>query len=262
MSRANEHWRLAPTATNLADCWLDDRVLASTLSIQRTRAVTMSLGASDIRPAVERVGIHPLAVRITHWINAIAIIIMILSGWRIYDASPLFGFRIPEEITLGGWLAGALQWHFAAMWLLVINTIVYLSYGAVSGHFRRSFFPITAPSVLRDIRSALRGKLAHKLGVYNSVQRTFYVGVILAILVTILSGLAIWKPTQFKALGFLMGGYEGARLVHFFGMCAIVTFIAVHLALVLIVPSTFLPMISGSARKHATSDPPEGREPT
>jgi thiosulfate reductase cytochrome b subunit len=208
-----------------------------------------------------KIRIHPLIVRITHWINAVAIIIMILSGWRIYDASPLFGFSIPKEITLGGWLAGALQWHFAAMWLLVVNITIYLAYGLSTRHFRDSFLPISAAAVLRDIRSALRGRLSHELGVYNAVQRTFYVGVIAAIIVTILSGLTIWKPTQFKALGFFMGGYEGARLVHFFGMCAIVTFIAVHLALVLIVPSTFLPMISGSARKHVTSDPPEGREP-
>jgi thiosulfate reductase cytochrome b subunit len=222
----------------------------------------MSTEASDIPRTVQRVTIHPLVVRITHWINAVAIVVMVMSGWRIYDASPLFGFSFPKEITLGGWLGGALQWHFAAMWLLVINTIVYLSYGAASGHFRHSFFPITAASVLHDIRSALRGRLAHDLGVYNAVQRTFYIGVIAAIVATILSGLAIWKPTQFKALGFLMGGYEGGRLVHFFGMCAIVAFIAVHLALVLIVPSTFLPMISGSAAKQATSDAPACKEPT
>ena len=209
---------------------------------------------------LERVAIHPLAVRITHWINAAAIVVMVMSGWRIYDASPLFGFSFPREITLGGWLGGALQWHFAAMWLVVVNTIVYLGYGVVSGHFRRSFFPITVLSVLRDIASALRGRLSHKVGVYNSVQRVSYVGVTAAIVMTILSGLAIWKPTQFKALAFLMGGYEGGRLVHFVGMATIVAFVVIHLALVLIVPSTFFPMISGWARKRMGRTAPAAKE--
>lgn len=222
----------------------------------------MSIDASDNSPAVERVAIHPLIVRITHWINAVAIVIMVMSGWRIYDASPLFGFSFPPAITLGGWLAGALQWHFAAMWLLVVNTLVYLIYGVASGHFRNSFFPIAATSILRDLKYAVRGDLEHELGIYNSVQRAFYIGVIAAIVATILSGLVIWKSTQFQALGLLMGGYEGARLVHFFGMCAIVAFIAVHVTLVLIVPSTFLPMISGSARKHASADALAPEEPT
>jgi thiosulfate reductase cytochrome b subunit len=214
----------------------------------------MSTKASAKSPATQKVAIHPLVVRITHWINALAIIVMITSGWRIYNASPLFGFSFVDELTLGGWLGGALQWHFAAMWLLVINTIVYVSYGFFSGHFRRDFLPISPASVLRDLANALRGHLAHELGVYNSVQRLFYVGVIAAIIVTIFSGLAIWKPTQFKALGYLVGGYDGGRLVHFFGMSAIVAFIGVHLALVLIVPSTLLPMISGRARKHASAN--------
>ncbi|MEO8669462.1 MAG: cytochrome b/b6 domain-containing protein [Bauldia sp.] len=207
-----------------------------------------------------RVAVHPLAVRVMHWINAVAIVVMVMSGWRIYDASPLFGFSFPREITLGGWLGGALQWHFAAMWLVVCNTIAYLIYGVVSGHFRRSFFPVTALSVLCDIASALRGRLGHEVGVYNSVQRMSYIGVTAAIVMTVLSGLAIWKPTQFKALAFLMGGYEGGRLVHFFGMAAIVAFVVVHLALVLIVPSTFLPMISGWARKSASHNASTAKE--
>ena len=215
----------------------------------------MSSASPTVSPPTENVRIHPLAVRLTHWINAAAIIVMITSGWRIYDASPVFDFTIPKAITLGGWLGGALQWHFAAMWLLVINTTVYLAYGLLTGHFRSSFLPIRASAVLRDIKSALSGDLGHELGVYNAVQRIFYVGVIVAIIVTILSGLAIWKPTQFKGLGFLMGGYDGGRVVHFLGMTAIVAFILVHLALVLIVPSTFLPMFTGSAhKKHVSKD--------
>ena len=221
----------------------------------------MSSASPTVSPPTENVRIHPLAVRLTHWINAAAIFVMITSGWRIYDASPVFDFTIPKAITLGGWLGGALQWHFAAMWVLIVNTIVYLAYGLSTGHFRSSFLPIRASAVLRDIKSALSGDLGHELGVYNAVQRTFYVGVIAAIIVTILSGLAIWKPTQFKVLGFLMGGYDGGRVVHFLGMSAIVAFILVHLALVLIVPSTFLPMITGSAhKKHVSKDAPKPEE--
>ncbi len=89
------------------------------------------------------VKVHPLVVRITHWINALAILIMVASGWRIYNADPLFGFQFPDEWTLGGWLAGALQWHFAAMWLLALNGLVYLGYGLVSGHLRRKLVPLS-----------------------------------------------------------------------------------------------------------------------
>src|SRR5437867_12559064 len=120
---------------------------------------------------METVLIHPLVVRITHWINVLAVLMMITSGWAIYNASPLFGFSFPDELTLGGWLAGALQWHFAAMWLFVINGIVYVAYGILSGHFRRKLLPISPVAVLRDIGAAFRGKLAHDdLTVYNAAQ--------------------------------------------------------------------------------------------
>jgi thiosulfate reductase cytochrome b subunit len=192
--------------------------------------------------------VHPALVRLWHWINVVAMIIMIMSGWRIYNASPVFpGFRFPNEITLGGWLAGALQWHFAAMWLLMANFLIYVVYGLWSGHFRRTFLPVTPDVVLKDLQLALQFKLPHSVGSYNAVQRFAYVGVLSAIVVTILAGLAIWKPVQFYELAWIMGGYDGARVVHFLGMAAIVAFIVIHLALVLIVPSTLLPMFTGKA---------------
>jgi len=194
-----------------------------------------------------KTAIHPLAVRITHWINAIAIIIMILSGWRIYDASPLFNFEFPGEITLGGWLAGALQWHFAAMWLLVLNGLFYVCYGIITGHFKSNFLPLTWQSLWREFKNALRGQISHELGVYNAVQRAAYIGVICMGAVLVLSGLAIWKPVQFQELTELMGGYEGARLVHFIAMALVVFFILVHLTLVALVPRTLWPMFSGRA---------------
>ncbi len=196
------------------------------------------------------VKVHPLVVRVTHWINAFAILIMAASGWRIYNASPLFGFRFPNDLTLGGWLAGALQWHFAALWLLVLNGIVYVGYGIFSGHFRRKLFPLTPRAVLSDMLAALRGRLAHDdLAVYNAAQRAAYLAIILCLVVLVLSGLAIWKPVQFQEIAWLMGGYEGARLVHFFAMALMVFIALVHIVMVILVPRTFPTIITGRARR-------------
>jgi thiosulfate reductase cytochrome b subunit len=192
--------------------------------------------------------IHPLMVRITHWINVLAVLMMVTSGWRIYNASPLFNFRFPDGITLGGWLAGALQWHFAAMWLLALNGLIYLAYGIASGHFRRKLWPISPAAMLRDIGQAVRGKLAHDdLSVYNAAQRAAYLAIIIALIVLVLSGLAIWKPVQLQELAALMGGYEGARIVHFVAMAVLVLIVLVHVVMVLLVPRTFLTMVTGKA---------------
>ena len=193
--------------------------------------------------------VHPLLVRIAHWVNALAILVMMLSGWKIYNASPLFDFSFPDGLTLGGWLAGALQWHFAAMWVLVINGMIYLAYGLFSGHLLRRMFPISPGAMIRDLRNALRGRLAHDdLSVYNAAQRAAYVGAIVLAIGLILSGLAIWKPVQLYWLASLMGDYEGARLVHFFCMAGIVLFVLVHVAMVILVPKTFLTMITGKLK--------------
>jgi thiosulfate reductase cytochrome b subunit len=191
--------------------------------------------------------IHPRWVRVTHWVNVLAMFTMIGSGWQIYDASPLFRFiYFPPQLALGQWLAGALLWHFAAMWLLVVNGIVYVTLGIATGRFRRKLLPIRARDVVNDILAALRGKLAHDdLSVYNAVQRLLYVGVILAGIVIVLSGLSIWKPVQLKYLTALFGGYDFARYVHFFAMASIVGFLTVHVALALIVPKSLRAMIVG-----------------
>jgi thiosulfate reductase cytochrome b subunit len=200
----------------------------------------------------QTIKVHPLPVRVTHWINALAILVMVLSGWRIYDASPLFGFRFPPGWTLGGWLGGALQWHFAAMWLLALNGMIYLAYGVFSGHLRRRLFPLTPGAMLHDLLDALRGRLAHAdLSVYNAVQKAAYLGAILLAIGLILSGLVIWKPVQLHGLGSLMGDYEGARLLHFFCMTGIVLFVLVHVAMVALVPKTFLTMITGRLKRSA-----------
>ena len=194
--------------------------------------------------------IHPLVVRITHWINVLAVLMMITSGWTIYNASPLFAFSFPDAITLGGWLAGALQWHFAAMWLLVLNGLVYVTYGIASGHFRRKLLPITPRAVLHDIGEALRGRLAHAdLSVYNAAQRAAYLALIVCLILLVASGLAIWKPVQLHSLAALMGDYEGARYIHFFAMAAVAFIVVVHVVMVLLVPRTFPTMITGRLRR-------------
>ena len=190
--------------------------------------------------------VHPLLVRITHWVNALAILVMVMSGWKIYNASPLFDFVFPDELTMGGWLAGALQWHFAAMWVLVLNGMIYLAYGIFSGHLWRRMLPISPRAMLQDIFNALRGRLTHDdLSVYKAAQKAAYLAAILLAIGLVLSGLAIWKPVQFYALASLMGDYEGARLLHFFSMAGLVLFVLVHVAMVALVPKTFLTMITG-----------------
>ncbi len=192
--------------------------------------------------------VHSLLVRVTHWINVLAILMMVTSGWRIYNASPIFNFRFPAGITLGGWLAGALQWHFAAMWLLALNGLVYLLGGFVSGHFRRDLLPVTRAALADDLKDALTFHLRHQVGVYNSLQRVAYLGVVADLCVLVLSGLAIWKPVQFQEIAWLLGGYEGARIVHFVAMSLLVAFVAMHVLMVLLVPRTLLAIITGRAR--------------
>ena len=190
--------------------------------------------------------VHPLYVRITHWINALAVIVMIMSGWQIYNASPLYPFTFPSSLTLGGWLAGGLLWHFAAMWLFVANGLVYLAVGLATGHLRRRLLPIRPGEFVRDLAAALTGRLAHAdASAYNAVQKALYLGVLLAGVAIVASGLALWKPVQLRELAALFGGYEGARYVHFFAMAAIVLFLIVHIVMALIVPRSLRAMIRG-----------------
>jgi thiosulfate reductase cytochrome b subunit len=193
-----------------------------------------------------RGSIHPLWVRLTHWSNALAVLIMVTSGWRIYNASPLFHFRFADELTLGGWLAGAIQWHFAAMWLLAANGLLYLSLNLLSGRLWRKFLPLAPGAFYRDLRAALRGRLSHAdLSRYNSVQRAAYLFAMLDILLLVLSGLVLWKSVQFPLLRELLGGYDTARYVHFFAMTALAGFVVVHLLMAALVPRSLLTMIRG-----------------
>jgi thiosulfate reductase cytochrome b subunit len=206
----------------------------------------MSTLAAVDHPAQTTKAIQPTWVRIMHWVNAVAVLLMITSGWQVYNASPLFGFSFPKAITLGGWLAGALLWHFAAMWLLMVNGLLYLAFGLATGRFRRKLLPITPSGVIADTRAALTLKLSHDdLTRYNQVQKLLYAGIILVGIVIVLSGLSIWKPVQLQYLTAFFGGYDVARYVHFFCMAAIVGFLVIHVALALLVPKSLRAMIIG-----------------
>lgn len=195
--------------------------------------------------------VNPAWLLASHWLNAAAVFLLVASGWRIYDASPLFGsIYFAKSLTLGGWLGGALQWHFAAMWLLFVNGLLYLALNAATGRIARRFFPLSVAAIGRDLVLALRGKLSHdEPGRYNAVQRAAYLFVVADLVLLVLSGLVLWKSVQFPLLRELLGGYEAARRVHFFAMSALVGFIAVHLAMVAFVPRSLLSMIGAGTRR-------------
>lgn len=216
----------------------DDRLAASLGG----KDVSTPQPPSPIGPAM----VHPVIVRVTHWVNAVAIIVMIMSGLQIHNAYPVVPFRFPGWITLGDWLGGALLWHFSAMWALTVNFVVLLAYGLASGRLRERFLPIRPAALLADVRSALTGRLKHdRLVKYNAVQKLLYSGVLALISLVILSGFALWKPVQFQTLTALMGGFEGARIVHFACMAAIFGFLVLHVAMAVLVPKSLRAMFRG-----------------
>jgi thiosulfate reductase cytochrome b subunit len=206
-----------------------------------------SLAATEQHSKTTSKAIQPAWVRVMHWINAVAIILMIMSGLQIYNASPLFrALTFSHTITLGGWLGGALLWHFAAMWLLMLNGLAYLIAGFATGRFAKKLFPISPRGVIADGVAALTFKLSHDdLSKYNQVQRLLYAGIIVVGVVIVLSGLSIWKPVQLQYLTALFGGYDIARYVHFFCMSAIVAFLVIHVLLAVLVPKSLRAMIIG-----------------
>ncbi len=208
----------------------------------------MSVTTAIVGPTIKR--LHPLPVRIMHWINAVAMLIMIGSGWGIYDDDVIFSFlHFPHPLRLGTWAAQSLLWHFAAMWVLAINGLTYLIYGIVTGRFRRRLLPIRLAEIIETVRETIHLKIAHEdLTVYNAVQKVLYIVVILAGISQVVTGLAIWKPIQFSGLISFLGGFQNARLIHFLGMSVIVGFLAVHVALSLLVPRTLVAMVTGGPR--------------
>jgi thiosulfate reductase cytochrome b subunit len=205
--------------------------------------------------------LHPIPIRVMHWTNAFAIVIMIGSGWKIYQDEVIFGWlHFPDWMTIGGEAQGALQWHFFGMWILMLNGLCYLAYGIWSGRFRRKLLPIKPREIISNIRDALRFRLSHDdITRYNAVQKLLYAGIILVIIVQVLSGLAVWKPMQFSELAALFYSFQGSRLVHFLGMVAIVLFLVIHVALALLVPKTIGAMLTGGPRVDEPSSEPQDR---
>jgi thiosulfate reductase cytochrome b subunit len=232
----------------------DRKVIGPSSVVQRPLSTMRGVEVrSNARHDVQETTLHPvrpvqpLWLRATHWINAFAVLIMVTSGWQIYNASPIFkAIAFPPAVTLGGWLGGAIQWHFAAMWLLAANFIVYLGMNVATGRLRRRMFPLSPGSMLRDAYAALRGKLGHDdLTCYNAVQKAAYLAVIADLMLVMLSGLVVWKSVQFPWLRTLMGGYDNARVVHFFCMSFLVAFFVLHVAMVALVPRSLLLMLRG-----------------
>jgi thiosulfate reductase cytochrome b subunit len=194
--------------------------------------------------------LHPWPVRIMHWLNAVMMIIMITSGWGIYNDNVIFSWLVfPDWLKLGHWAQDSLLWHFAAMWFLGVNGLFYLGYGLASGRFRRKLTPVRITDLIETIKETLRFHLAHEdLTEYNAVQKLLYIVVIFAGVLQVITGVAIWKPVQFSWLVALFGGFQSARVFHFLGMAVIVGFFAVHVALAVLVPSTLWAMLTGGPR--------------
>ena len=208
--------------------------------------------AGAVRPDRGRNGqrLHPGAVRIMHWVNAGAMIVMITSGWGIYnDDVILHGLHFSHFRRLGDWAAWSLEWHFAGMWFLAINGLAYLVYGIVTRRLWERYLPIRLSEIVHTVNSTLHLKIDHEdLTTYNAVQKVLYLVAILAGVSQVVSGIAIWKPVQFAWLADLLGGFEAARVVHFLGMVVIVGFLVVHVALALLVPQTLWAMVTGGPR--------------
>ncbi len=194
--------------------------------------------------------LHPWSIRVMHWTNAVAMLVMITSGWGIYDDDVIIrGFQFGPAFRLGDWAAWSLNWHFAGMWLLVINGVCYLLYGVVTGRLRERLLPIRLGEIRETIRDTLHLMIRHDdLTTYNAVQKVLYIIVILAGISQVATGLAIWKPVQLSWLVVLLGGFQAARVIHFAGMAVIVGFLLVHVLLSLLAPQTLWAMLTGGPR--------------
>ena len=209
---------------------------------------------------------QPLVIRLTHWINVPTLLVMAMSGLQIlraypyfgpqgamYDWMPLQGWESPDWIRAGQWLAGARHLHFALAWVLVVNAIIYFVYLIFSGEYkRRLFWPF------RDVKPAFQQFLYYlrirkeepEKNLYNGLQRMAYTGAITLAILEVLSGIVIWKPVQFPHLAWLMGGYDGARVVHFLGLLALAGFVVTHLIMVVVHWRAFPEMITGGKREE------------
>jgi len=217
--------------------------------------------AAPARPSVRR---HHWIVRLTHWATLFLVAGMITSGLQIYEAYARFGnrggpffpspfddTRFPQWSRLGGWLAGALDWHFALMWPLVTVGLLYLGYLVGSGEWRALLFHP------RDVRGAiamaqyyLHLRRDHPpQGKHNPLQKLAYTSIYLFGVLAVLTGLAVYKPVQFGWLTTLLGGFQAARYWHFWIVWIFVAFTITHVILVFVVdPASFRAMLTGRYR--------------
>jgi thiosulfate reductase cytochrome b subunit len=220
---------------------------------------------------------QPLLIRLTHWINVPVLVIMAMSGLQIlraypyfgpqgahYDWVPLQGWIAPAWMRAGGWLAGARHLHFAFAWLLVINALIYFAYLAWSGEWRRRLFwpPRDTRPALHQLRWSLRlREQAPARDLYDSLQRGAYTAALVLGILEVLSGLALWKPIQLHRLTWLMGGYDGARVIHFLALLGLAGFVIVHLAMVIVRWRRLPEMITGGRPPAEGSEGPTERAP-
>jgi Ni/Fe-hydrogenase b-type cytochrome subunit len=201
-----------------------------------------------------------LPIRITHWVNAISLFVLVASGLRIFRAFPSFGPKIPEKVlldipkslTLGGWLGGALQWHFTFMWFFAASGVVYVAYQVVSGHYRTMLFtPRDIPGVWPMTRHYFSfGPKPAVTGQYNPLQKLAYTSTILFGALALLTGIVLYKPVEFSWLAFLFGGFHLTRVWHFAAMCGFLAFIPGHLIMVVLHGwANFYSMLSGWKRE-------------
>jgi Ni/Fe-hydrogenase b-type cytochrome subunit len=196
--------------------------------------------APDIRAAYE----HPYIVRVTHWLTAVSLFVLIGSGLQIFMAFPSFGPKIPQEnfieipeaFRIGGWLAGALMWHFTFMWIFVATGVAYLIYQFASGRYRMVLFtPRDLPGVWPMVKHyALWRPEPPAIAPYNPLQKLAYTATILLGIASVATGLALFNPVQFSWLTWLMGGHSRARVWHFLAMCGFLAFIPGHLVMVVL----------------------------
>jgi Ni/Fe-hydrogenase b-type cytochrome subunit len=202
---------------------------------------------------------HPLVVRYCHWINTVALFVLIASGLRIFKAFPSFGPKVPQanflnlpaSLTLGGWLGGALQWHITFAWIYVFTGIVYACYQLFTGHYRQVLF------VARDVAGVwpqarhyfFFGRKPEARGAYNPLQKLAYTAAVGLGILSVLTGMVLYNPVQFSLLTSLMGGFHLARVWHFAVLCAFVLFILGHLVMVLLHGwHNFVSMLTGWKR--------------
>ncbi len=188
---------------------------------------------------------HPLAIRWCHWINFPLLSLMIWSGMWIYWANDvyrlgagrytLFKF-FPEgfyqSLGINGHLALGMAWHFFFMWFFAINGAVYVAYTLFSGEWRylvpnRQSFREAILVTLHDLGLYKRPLPARK---FNAAQQIAYTSIILMGVGSLVTGVAIYRPSQFAWLTWLLGGYRAARLEHFWLALGCVLFFAVHVA--------------------------------